>query len=492
VAATFNRDLAAPAGGNKFEGPFGVLYTPNITSDLETGIGAWSETDIVNALRLGVRPDGSQLHPIMPYMAFSNLSDQDAYDLAAALKMASPVSNEAPASELVAAPAPFTPANAPPTTAPTEGAERGAYIVAVANCGRCHTPRGENGAPDPARFLAGAQLEDTVAPNLTPHESSNISFLTEEQIANFLLTGIYDDGTSVELPMKTIIDNGTSAALRRPTRWRLRSISRACRRLPPSNRTIGASDGRARDRHFCVTTNKFKEGGAMNHRTKGEIVFVIIVFVIFAPLLAACGGEAIPPTVAPLAATPALSTFTPAPVAVVTQPAAPASTNVRTFAIDATQSEARFFINEVLFGAPSEVKGATNQITGAIDIDLDTPANTVVSQIVINARELKTDRNLRDRRHRRFILQSADDKYQFITFTPTNITGLPAVTQAGDSFSFEITGDLQIRDHCGANNLCRDADCRQRDADYRVGAGDGAAHDLWPANPQRAGRGRCQ
>jgi polyisoprenoid-binding protein YceI len=184
----------------------------------------------------------------------------------------------------------------------------------------------------------------------------------------------------------------------------------------------------------------------MNHRTKGEIVFVIIVFVIFAPLLAACGGEAIPPTVAPLAATPALSTFTPAPVAVVTQPAAPASTNVRTFAIDATQSEARFFINEVLFGAPSEVKGATNQITGAIDIDLDTPANTVVSQIVINARELKTDRNLRDRAIRRFILQSADDKYQFITFTPTNITGLPAVTQAGDSFSFEITGDLQIRD----------------------------------------------
>jgi mono/diheme cytochrome c family protein len=225
----FNRDLAAPAGGNKFEGPFGVLYTPNITSDLETGIGAWSETDIVNALRLGVRPDGSQLHPIMPYMAFSNLSDQDAYDLAAALKMASPVSNEAPASELVAAPAPFTPANAPPTTAPTEGAERGAYIVAVANCGRCHTPRGENGAPDPARFLAGAQLEDTVAPNLTPHESSNISFLTEEQIANFLLTGIYDDGTSVELPMKTIIDNGTS----RLTEADALAIAQYLKSLPP-------------------------------------------------------------------------------------------------------------------------------------------------------------------------------------------------------------------------------------------------------------------
>jgi mono/diheme cytochrome c family protein len=138
----FNRDLAAPAGGNKFEGPFGVVYAPNITSDPETGIGAWSETDIVNALRLGVRPDGSQLHPIMPYMAYSNLADQDAYDLAAALKMVPPAVNAVPASELAAAPAPFTPANTSLATAPAEGVERGAYIVAVANCGRCHTPRG--------------------------------------------------------------------------------------------------------------------------------------------------------------------------------------------------------------------------------------------------------------------------------------------------------------------------------------------------------------
>jgi mono/diheme cytochrome c family protein len=225
----FNRDLAAPAGGAKFEGPFGVVYAPNITSDPETGIGTWSETDIVNALRLGVEPDGGQLHPIMPYMGYSNLSDQDAYDLAAALKMVPPVVNEVPESELAAAPAPFTPASPPPAVAPTEGAERGAYIVAVANCGRCHTPRGENGAPDMARFLAGAPLQDTIAPNLTPHESSNISFLTEEQIAQFLLTGIYDDGTPVEGPMQMIIDNGTS----RLTEADALAIAQYLKSLPP-------------------------------------------------------------------------------------------------------------------------------------------------------------------------------------------------------------------------------------------------------------------
>ena len=64
----FNKDLNAPAGGMKFEGPFGVIYAPNITSDPETGIGNWTDAQIVDALRLGKRPDGSQLHPIMPYV----------------------------------------------------------------------------------------------------------------------------------------------------------------------------------------------------------------------------------------------------------------------------------------------------------------------------------------------------------------------------------------------------------------------------------------
>ncbi len=178
----------------------------------------------------------------------------------------------------------------------------------------------------------------------------------------------------------------------------------------------------------------------MNHRTK-----VGLVVLLFALLLVACGGGETPtPTVAPPTATSVPPTA--APAAQAAQSLAPSSADVRTFVIDSAQSEAHFFINEVLLGMPTEVKGATNQITGTIDIDLVTPANTSVSQIIVNARELKTDRNLRDRAIRRFILQSADDKYQFITFTPTGIVGLPASVKPGDSFSFEITGDLQIRD----------------------------------------------
>jgi polyisoprenoid-binding protein YceI len=190
----------------------------------------------------------------------------------------------------------------------------------------------------------------------------------------------------------------------------------------------------------------------------------VVLLVMLVVLVAACGGGDAPtptPTIAPPVATAVPPTATPAPAteeqateeqateeqATEEQPAPTAApADVRTFVIDAAQSEARFVVNEVLLGMPTEVKGATSQLTGTIDIDLGAPANTTVSPIVINARDLKTDRNLRDRAIRRFILQSADDKYQFITFTPTSISGLPAQAQPGDRFTFEVTGDLQIRD----------------------------------------------
>jgi mono/diheme cytochrome c family protein len=99
------------AGSNiGFEIPnLGYFYPPNLTPDAETGLGKWTEAEIVTAVRTGVRPDGRQLVPIMPWMSYAALSDADAQALAAYLKSLAPVKNPAPpmTAHAAGAPAPY-------------------------------------------------------------------------------------------------------------------------------------------------------------------------------------------------------------------------------------------------------------------------------------------------------------------------------------------------------------------------------------------------
>ena len=88
----------------------GYFYPPNLTSDPDTGLGTWSEAEIVRAIRTGVRPDGRVLAPIMPYHAYAALTDEDAYAVAAYLKSLPPkpfADEPQPAGEGEKPPAPY-------------------------------------------------------------------------------------------------------------------------------------------------------------------------------------------------------------------------------------------------------------------------------------------------------------------------------------------------------------------------------------------------
>jgi mono/diheme cytochrome c family protein len=74
----------------------GIFYPPNLTPDAETGLGTWTEADIVKAIRTGERPDGRELAPMMPWRAYASLTDADAAAVAAYLKSLSPVRHQAP------------------------------------------------------------------------------------------------------------------------------------------------------------------------------------------------------------------------------------------------------------------------------------------------------------------------------------------------------------------------------------------------------------
>jgi mono/diheme cytochrome c family protein len=74
----------------------GIFVAPNLTPDPATGLGKWSEAEIVTALTKGVRPDGRVLAPIMPWRSFANLTPADALAIASYLKSLPPVDNKVP------------------------------------------------------------------------------------------------------------------------------------------------------------------------------------------------------------------------------------------------------------------------------------------------------------------------------------------------------------------------------------------------------------
>ena len=123
------------------------------------------------------------------------------------------------------------------------------------------------------------------------------------------------------------------------------------------------------------------------------------------------------------------------------------STNsTQTFTIVQEGTEARFKINEILRGEEFEVVGVTSMVTGEIIINPADPAQTQLGLIQIDARDLTTDTRRRNTALRRFILRSALDANRYITFTPIAIEGLPDSVEVGETFDFQVTGELKIRD----------------------------------------------
>ncbi len=107
------------------------------------------------------------------------------------------------------------------------------------------------------------------------------------------------------------------------------------------------------------------------------------------------------------------------------------------------ESEARFIINEILDGNPKTVVGITNQIAAQIIVDINNPTNTQMGVVQVNARTLETDSGSRNRAMQNQILDTGE--FEFITFTPTSFSNFPTSGTVGDTFTFQMVGDLTIR-----------------------------------------------
>ena len=100
-ASCHTADPAKPfAGGKKIDTPFGGIYSPNLTPDRDTGLGAWSDEEFYRALRYGVRRDGSLYYPAFPYPNFTKMIRDDLLAIRAYLATLTPVHNSPPPPEL--------------------------------------------------------------------------------------------------------------------------------------------------------------------------------------------------------------------------------------------------------------------------------------------------------------------------------------------------------------------------------------------------------
>jgi len=114
------------------------------------------------------------------------------------------------------------------------------------------------------------------------------------------------------------------------------------------------------------------------------------------------------------------------------------------YTIVQAESQARFTIYEELNGVPTDVIGVTDQVAGEAAINLADLSDTRMGVILVNARTLATDESRRNQAIRNRILLT--DQYEFISFTPTGISGLSGSAAPGQTFTFRILGDLTIRD----------------------------------------------
>jgi len=211
------------AGGVELETPFGALYSPNLTTDPEHGIGDWTLEDFARAVRQGVSPDGQPYYPAFTYPFYANFSDQDIADLWAAFQTVPPVAEPSTPHEMAF---PFNQRWGlklwraaflqPPRTEPIAGNgdlwNRGRELVeGAAHCAACHTARNLAGArkSDVAHFKGNDTLPGGGKAPAIDYETLREKGWTVDSLAYALRTGITPDGDAFGGSMGEVVAFGT-------------------------------------------------------------------------------------------------------------------------------------------------------------------------------------------------------------------------------------------------------------------------------------------
>ena len=197
------------SGGDPIDAPVFRAMPGNITQDKETGIGNWTDDQIIDAIRNGKRPDGTIIGPPMPIPFYRGMSDTDVRAIVAYLRTVPAVSNKVEKSTYKI---PLPPAYGPPVThvADVPRSNHVAYgrylATGLGHCMDCHTTYNAKGIPDLEHRL-GAGGNPFGAPNggviisanLTPGNPNGIVGWTNQQVKDAITKGVRPDRPLVRL-----------------------------------------------------------------------------------------------------------------------------------------------------------------------------------------------------------------------------------------------------------------------------------------------------
>ena len=279
------------AGGGALETPFGTLLAPNITPDVATGIGGWTDDEFVEALRGGIGHGGIHLYPAMPYTYYTKMTRADVLAIRAYLDTLQPVHNLVIANQL---PFPFNqreamvgwnalyfkPGEFKPDPAESEEWNRGAYLVEGAeHCGLCHTSKNAMGGDETTRRMQGSVLQSWYAPNLTGDQRIGLGDWTIEDIMLYLKTGRNRFGIGSG-PMADAITHSTSHLADAD----LRAIAVYVKSLPPAGDTapvaISADEPKMRQGRAI-----YRDQCASCHGAQGQGIVGLFPRIAGAPLV---------------------------------------------------------------------------------------------------------------------------------------------------------------------------------------------------------------
>lgn len=218
--------------GKEFAGGFHIVeegvfdaHAANITPDPDTGIGTWSDAEIISAIREGKTPDGRIIFPPMAVPTYNMMSDDDVKAIVAYLRTVPAVHNEVPESTYSIPQQAMPPAKGDPAPPASDKVAYGGYIVnALAHCFECHTPFTPEGMPDMTKLGAGGfKIHlgpgiEVVTANITPDPETGIGNWTDAEIKAAIVDAVRPNGGKLAPPMpysffKTMTDEDLDAVV---------------------------------------------------------------------------------------------------------------------------------------------------------------------------------------------------------------------------------------------------------------------------------------